>query len=262
METLHELPLILSCLAFLLILVGAAEAAFRLGRSSAPRTSGEVRDELGTLQAAVLGLLALLLGFTFSMAATRFEARRLLVVEESNAIGTSYLRTDALPEPSGHEVRALLRQYVDVRLAFDAGGDDPEHLRASDLKAERLQRAFWSRSMAEARSQPRSVPLGLLIAALNSVIDLHAAQLAATRALIPGGVVQLCLLVAAAALFMVGYAFGLARRRRPGSVVLLSFLVTAVIFVIADLDRPHAGMIRTTQQAMVLLRESLSRGSP
>src|SRR5262249_4243631 len=102
----------------LLVFLVAIELGFRFGRGAPSHHTEPGRSNLSTLQAAVLTLLALLLGFSFAMAQGRYDARRQLVVQESNAIGTTFLRTALLAEPERTELRALLRHYVDARLAF------------------------------------------------------------------------------------------------------------------------------------------------
>jgi hypothetical protein len=128
---------------------------------------------MSTIQAAVLGLLALLLGFTFSMAASRFEARKELVRDETNAIGTTYLRTQFLPEPYKSNAARLLRQYVDTRLELQQFSHIPESLADINVRTAHLQDQLWSEAVAVADRDPRSVPTGLFIQALNEVIDGH-----------------------------------------------------------------------------------------
>ena len=109
---------------FAAILAAVSEAGFRLGRKAQSKTAEKMKSQLEAIEGGILALLALLLGFTMSMAVTRFEVRKRLVLEEANAIGTSYLRTQLLPAPEGTEIANLLREYVMVRLQYaDAGGD-------------------------------------------------------------------------------------------------------------------------------------------
>ena len=100
------------------------EVGFRLGRWKRPKVDEDARSQIITIQGAMLGLLALLLGFTFSMAMSRFEVRKQQVLDESNAIGTTYLRAQLMPEPPRKEVSDLLRRYVEVRLQFYQAGID------------------------------------------------------------------------------------------------------------------------------------------
>src|SRR5271165_5450144 len=102
------------------ILIAASEAGFRLGRKAVSRSAENAKSQLGAVEGGILALLGLLLGFTMSMAVTRFEVRKQLVLDEANAIGTSYLRTRLVPDPEGTEIANLLREYVAVRLQYAA----------------------------------------------------------------------------------------------------------------------------------------------
>jgi hypothetical protein len=110
-------------LMFLTLLVAVSEAGFRLGRRSGKQTSGDTKSQISTVEPGILGVLGLLLGFTLSMAVTRFEVRTQLVLEEANAIGTAYLRTQLLPAAEGKEIADLLRAYTNVRVPPKDGGD-------------------------------------------------------------------------------------------------------------------------------------------
>src|SRR5262249_2384337 len=131
----------------------------------------------GTLLGASLALLGLLLGFTFSMAVTRFDARKQLILDESNALGTAYLRSDLVPGPARRQTAELLRRYVDVRVGFYEAGSDVERIRELTRQGQEMQRQLWSLAVAAAAKDPRSVPVGLYVQALNDVFDLEAKRL-------------------------------------------------------------------------------------
>ena len=101
---------------FVAALIVASDAGFRLGRKKRAKAGDRAKSELGAVEGGILALLGLLLGFTMSMAVARFEVRKQLVLEEANAIGTSYLRTRLLPAPESTEIAGLLREYVALRL--------------------------------------------------------------------------------------------------------------------------------------------------
>src|SRR5580698_3216354 len=123
----HGMWLIL-VVAFAAILIGATEAGFRLGRKAESRTAESAKSRLGVVEGGILAVLGLLLGFTMSMAVTRFEVRKQLVLDEANAIQTSYLRTRLLPAPDSTEIANLLREYVAVRLHYADVVDDFDRL--------------------------------------------------------------------------------------------------------------------------------------
>jgi hypothetical protein len=127
----------------LVLLLLAVEAGVRAGTRARAQRKGEGTADLGTIQGAVLGLLGLLLAFTYSLAAGRQDARRGLLVREANAIGTAYLRAGLLPEPRRGELRAILRQYVDSRIAPDDVVRDPVRLAEAVQRSERVLQTLW-----------------------------------------------------------------------------------------------------------------------
>jgi len=160
---------IIFVLLFALIL-GAVEIGFRLGRRVHPSKKEPTRSQYATIQAAVLGLLALLLGFTFSRSMSRYETRRQLVVGEANAIGTAFLRTRFLPEPQRTEITTLLRRYVDVLLSFYQAGIDPDKLRETNKETNQIQNTLWSHAVAAGEKDSRSSPVALFIDSLNDAL--------------------------------------------------------------------------------------------
>jgi hypothetical protein len=244
------------------LLTAATESGFRIGRRARPAAHGGWGSEVTTVQAAVLGLLALLLGFTFSMAVTRYDLRKQLVLEEANSIGTTYLRTRLLPPPHSAEAGNLLRQYVDARLAFYEAGMHPQRLREASRKTERLQAKLWSHAVAAGKIDRRAVTTGLFISSLNDLIDNHARRLAALENQVPASVFVLLYVAAIAAMALTGYGLGVGGQRNPLCTVTATILIASVVFLIADLDRPRRGLIRVSQQSMVRLQQSLQREAP
>ena len=259
MSGLHEGTLFV---ILMVLFLGASEAGLRLGRRLSPAGDHIVDlQELSTIQAAVLGLLGLLLGFTFSMAASRFEARKELLRDEVNAIGTAYLRTQLLQEPYKSNAARLLRQYVDTRLELQEAGHVPENLAGVNARTVRLQDQLWAEAVAAADRDTRSVMTGLFIQALNDMIDMHGKQLAALRNRIPFPIFVLLCLVAIAALAMTGYGCGVDRNRNFPLTLTMSLVIASVIWLIIDLHRPTQGLIAIDQQNVIELRESM-RAAP
>jgi thiamine monophosphate kinase len=151
----------------LAVILGASEVGRRFGIHSGVRGG----DNVSTLEGAVLGLLALMIGFTFAMALSRFEARRDAVLNEANAIGTTALRARLLPEPQRTEALKLLREYVKIRLDITQRPVSETELMAAIDRSNGLQEALWQQAMAVAAKDNRLVPTGLFIQALNEMID-------------------------------------------------------------------------------------------
>jgi hypothetical protein len=242
--------------AVLILVLLSIEGGFRLGQYGRGRSEKE--GPVGAMVGATLGLLAFFLAFTFGMAAERFDARRLIVLDEANAIGTTYLRAGILPERRD-EIRALLRDYVDVRLETVRSGNVAEGVRRS----ENIQDRLWAQAVALGTENPNSIVVGLFIQSLNEVIDLHTKRLtAAVRNRIPTVIWFALLVVAAIALATMGYHAGLAGTRRSFAVIAVAVTFSAVILLIADLDRPQEGALKVSQQALVDLRQSMNGSNP
>jgi hypothetical protein len=165
---LDELPLPWVYLLISLVALLAVELGFRLARTRLLRSPGEDQAPVGAIVGATLGLLAFLLAFTFGLAAARFDTRKGFVLEEANAIGTTYLRAALLPKSQRTEIRALLREYVDMRLQI-VQPDKAEH--ALRRSAE-LQDELWSHATAAAEQVPAPIA-ALFITSANELIDLH-----------------------------------------------------------------------------------------
>jgi hypothetical protein len=206
-----------------------------------------------------LGLLGFMLAFTFGIAGSRYDARRQAVLDEANLIGTTFLRAGLLPEGCGENIRNLLRNYVDVRLEVVRTGDLETALRRSG----ELQGRIWAETEAIARKHAESILVGLFIQSLNETIDLHETRVVMglyTR--IPLVLWGTLYLLAALAMIGVGYHAGLTSKIRSLSFLVLAITFSAVMFLVADLDRPREGMIRVSQQALIDLRDTMEELHP
>jgi hypothetical protein len=241
----YSLPTVF--LVGLAVVLAASEIGHRFGVRAAARGG----DDVSTLESAVLGLLALMIGFTFAMALARFEARRDAVLNEANAIGTTALRARLFPEPHRTESLKLLREYVKIRLdVTDDQVSRKEQVAAID-RSNVLQEALWQQAKAMAAKDSGMVPTGLFIQTLNEMIDNHGKRLAALRNRVPNIVLLSLFGIAAVAGGFTGYATGLDARRARLPVYLIGLLVSVVILLILDLDRPSSGFIKVSQQPMV-----------
>jgi hypothetical protein len=241
------LPLLLVFAIMLLALVAATEIGFRIGRRLHHSQKETARQETGALQASVLGLLALFLGFTYSASTSRFEERRLLTVKESNAIGTAYLRADLLPESEAAPVRDALRRYTDLRIA--AG---PEASR----DAEALATQVWATTVSHARQNPTPTA-ALGVAAVNDMIDAYGERQASLASRVPKQVFHLLGILALVALGLTGYSCGVIGYRGFGSTTVIAALVAAVIVLILDLHEPRQGLIRDNLEPLRQVRASM-----
>ena len=241
-------------------LVGAAvEGGYRLGRWRHARAEGEKEAPVGAMVGSILALFAFMLAFTFGLAATRFEARRQAVLDEANAVGTTYLRAQLLrDERQRAESVRLLREYVGVRLRGAREGEFEEAV----ARSEQLHDALWAEARKAAASDPTPVT-GLYIQSLNEMIDLHASRVhAAVRSRIPPSIWAALAALALLSMASVGYQAGLSVTRRSPAMLGLVLAFSGVLLLIADLDRPQGGLIAVSQQAMVDVEKSVGAGPP
>jgi hypothetical protein len=251
---LDRFPLWLLAGGTVVVLLLAVEGGYRLGGYRRRRSEQEHGAHVLALVTATLGLLALVLAFTFSLAANRFEARKQMVVDEANAIGTTYLRAGLLSGGRGENVRKLLRDYVDLRLLAARR----DHVEQAVQRSEELQRELWREAEAAAREQPGSAAVKLFIESLNRTIELHAMRVkVAIRSGVPSVLWEALFLMAILNLSAVGYHAGLIGTRRSPTIATVVVSLTIVLILIADLDRPQEGALQVSQQAMIDLRRRM-----
>jgi hypothetical protein len=224
-------------------------AATEVGRWLGFRAGDQGGDEVLTLQGACLGLLALMIAFTFAMALSRFEGRRDAVLQEANAVGTTALRARLLPEPHNTETLKLLREYVQIRLTQRV--PSPAEFDAAVASSNRIQQQLWQQAMAMAAKDSGIVRTGLFIQSLNELIDNHEKRMTAVRNRVPNVVLLALYGVAITAGAFSDYAGGLGVRSSRLPAYVMIFLNCAVIPLIQDLDRPSTGFITTSQQPVI-----------
>jgi hypothetical protein len=254
-----EWVIALGIIVFLLLTI---ELGYRMGDRVPSGLTESAKSPVLAISGAMFGLLALLLGFTFSMSLSRFDQRKQLVLQESNAIATAYLRAELLPEPEATAVAGLLHSYVDARLDFYNLRENQAQFADVIVRTQKLQDELWSHAGNVVRRGERPVTTGLFIEALNNVIDLHSARRAAMENHVPESVLVLLFLVATITALLVGYGCGLMKRRHFFSTTTMALLIALVIIVIVDLDRPRRGLILVGQDSMIRLRDSMKNDAP
>jgi hypothetical protein len=215
---------------------------------------GQIREDFNIIAAAALTLLGLTIGFTFSMATGRYDQRKNYEEEEANAIGTEYLRSDLLPPADGATVRALLRSYLDERIAFYETGDE-EALKQIDARTARVQGDLWSAILPPARADPSPV-MALVVSGMNDVLNSQGYTQSAFWYRIPTAAWVLMAAIAIGCNLLVGY--GSRAVAGGGKLLLILPLLIAVAFMlIADIDTPRHGIIRVRPQNLTSLADSL-----
>jgi hypothetical protein len=258
-EPLDAVPL-LPLLAFATALLSLAlEGGYRFGRWRKSHAADEREQPVGAMVASILGLVALVLGFTFSLVANRFDARRMGVLEEANAVGTAYLRTSFLPESEAGESARLLREYVATRIEAVR---TPSNLEQSIARSEALHMSLWHEANRATSRRPNSIAIGLYIQSLNQVIDLHATRLHALRSRMPLVLWLAMCFLSTLGMAAVGYQSALAATQRSPAMIALILAFTTVLYLIADLDRSQEGLLRVSQQPLYDLQRSMQGSSP
>jgi hypothetical protein len=247
---------------YLLLMVGlftglpaSCQIGYRLGRHAAARKDEGEKSHAAAWQAALLGLTALLIGFTFSMAQERYTARKQIVLNEANEIGTTYLRTHLLDDVRGEELRALLRGYVDTRLAIAEARLDRGQIETFLRQSSELQGRIWERVAAAGRAD-HSPTTVLLIQSANGMIDAGEEHLAALENPLPHTVFIVLVLVTAVAMVAVGYGCGLDSRMRALGMFVAPVLLAAVIGLVFDLAHPRMGIIVVRDPVLTRLKQS------
>jgi hypothetical protein len=251
MSRLINFPTVLSALAFLVLwLSGRIGASFRTKKQELDGAAGA---DPSLILGATLTLLGLIIGFTFSMAISRYEQRKNYEEAEANAIGTEYVRADLLPAADAQRVRALLANYTDQRLLFyEVSGGQLPRVNADTAQ---LQTELWSAVVGPAASQPTPVT-ALVVSGMNDVLNSQGYTQAAWWNRIPVSAWILMVAIAVCCNLLIGYSV---RRTGAESVVFtaLTLVVSISFFLIADIDSPRGGLIRVRPQNLVSLSQSL-----
>jgi len=229
---------------------GAAFLGDVLRRTIRPLKKDE-RDDFDTVLAASLTLLALIIGFSFSMAVSRYDQRKNYEEAEANAIGTQYLRADLLPAEEAAKVRQFLKMYTDQRINFYLGSSRTHQ--ATDLDPAKVQDELWSAVVHAAAVQPNPI-LALTVSGMNDVFNTQADTRAAWLNRIPTAAWALMVLIAIFSNLLLGY-----RDRSSGSLALLVLPVIASIafFLIADIDSPYLGAISVVPHNLISTSEAM-----
>lgn len=214
----------------------------------------DLRDDFGFVLAGMLTLLALLIGFSFSMAVGRYDLRKTFEEAEANAIGTEYVRADLLPAADAAKIRALLKTYLEQRVLFYAAHAEEEFQQIS-VRTQQLQNELWSAVRIPATQQPTPV-VALAVAAMNDVLNAQGYTQAAYWNRIPTAAWILLALIAIGCSLLIGYG---ARSAQAGSRLLpiLPLGASIAFMLIADLDAPRHGIIRVKPQNLISLADSL-----
>jgi len=228
------------------------ELGWRLGRGRKAKDEEGARAGLGAVEGAVFALMGLLVAFTFSGAATRFDARRQLIVQEANAIGTAWLRLDLLPTAAQPELRDFFRRYLDSRLAAYRQIPDMDAVRTEIARANALQGRIWTQATRACREAANPLT-AQVIPALNEMFDIAALHDAVAQIHPPTIIFAMLGVLALMSSLLAGYAMAGGRSRSWIHVVGFALILATTVYVIFDLEFPRLGLVRIDSFDRILL---------
>jgi hypothetical protein len=252
MNHLTQYPLLVLVLSFISLWLSA-----RIGWSFRKRQGtldAELREDFGFILAATLTLLGLIIGFSFSMATSRYDQRKNYEEAEANAIGTEFVRANLLPDADAARVRERLRKYLNERILFYQAYGEQE-LQQINARTAQLQAELWSAVCAPAAAKPTQI-VALVVSGMNDVLNAQGYTQAGYWNQIPTGAWGLMAAIAIGCNLLVGYG---SRSARAGSKLLpiLPLIVSIAFMFIADIDSPRHGIILVRPQNLISLAESL-----
>jgi hypothetical protein len=262
-ELLYDIDGTLIIGVLFVLMFTAIEAGYRFGIRRKNSATEVTRDHLSAIQASILGLMGLLLAFTFSLSVQRFDTRSDAAIDEANAIGTAYLRTQLLPPALRNDVQALLRDYVDLRVqASEISMVRKGEWEALQVKAAVSHAALWDYARRAAELNPNPVISGLFIQALNEMIDSYGRNVAQVSRQVPQPVLILLFGTLLVAGGVVGLTAGASGQRPSLASFAMITLILGLTFVILDLDRPQRGRITVSNQSLLDLQASVKAPVP
>jgi len=252
LANLLNAPLLVFVITFVLLWL-AALLGGKLNAWRNKRLGEDARTDFGVVQAATLTLLGLIIGFSFSMATGRYDARKNFEEAEANAIGTEYVRADLLPAEERGQVRGLLRQYTDLRIRFYKTSDEGD-LQKIDAETAQIGNQLWAAASKPAVAQPTPVA-ALAVAGMNDVLNSEGYTQASWWNRIPLAAWGLMFGIALFCNVLLGFG---ARKMEPKLFMVLPLVVAISFFLIADIDSPRGGVIRVHPQNLESLRVGLN----
>ena len=233
--------LLVAAIIFILIII-CYMTGHHIRLNGLKKNPDKVGAELGAINGTLLGLLGLLLAFTFSMASARFDTRRQVIVEEANDIGTVILRTDIYPDSVRQLLRNNLKEYVEARLDFYQAGMNQQKIIESSMKTDSIIKKLWSVTASYAKQDNITTRTAEMIPALNAMIDITTTRRAAGEATIPDSIMYFLFILCASSSFLLGYD----NKNKIDRIVVmgLAIMLSATVFTIIDLDRPRSGLIK------------------
>lgn len=242
------------------VIVGATVVGHLIGRSTRA-SSEDVREPFAVIQAALIGFMGLVLAFGISLAVGRYEARRAAVVDEANAIGTTYLRAQTLAEPVRTESLALLQRFAAISIEVSRTVPGSSAQQDAVAASGEVERRLWELAGRALDDAPTASAPRLYVESLNETFDAQSTRVYGLLNRVPTAV--LVLEVAGAAIALAALALHLAALGRGVRTVLVAAVVVALTLLVTfDLDRPTRGLIRVPDEPLTHVRNSMTLPTP
>jgi hypothetical protein len=256
---IDALPIWIIFLVTAALVVLSVESGFRLGNKVRSRSSEERESPVSAIAGAILGLLAFMLAFTFSIASERYDTKKGLVREEANVLRTAWERSDFLQDAAREKTKALLREYLDNRIAF-VQSSSPDKAATSIRDATRIQHEIWASGVLSAKTDPfMNSDIGAMyLESINQMADVHALRVnQGLQARVPSGIWFVLYALLILGMIAVGYQTAIAESRRSRVTVVLALSFSLVIALIAALDHPMNRFISVPQTPLVNLQSEM-----
>ena len=213
-------------------------------------------EVIGSIVASLLGLLALLLSFTFNMASTRYDSRRLVILEEANTIRTAILRLDMYPDSIKNQIKPDIKEYLESRIYYYTSVVDTFDIDKSTRKAAKIHHQIWKKVIHDSKNEASFLRSQQMIPALNDMINIVSKRDAVKNATVPNPVYWLLFVIILSASFTIGYS-NIGKQKNHFLAIIFSITIMLTVYLILNLDRPRRGItnINNTEQKVIDLRE-------
>ncbi len=240
-SAIDTLPAYVIAISLFILVLASFFAGVRIRRNVIKKHPELAKDDFGSISSSLLGLLALLLAFTFGMANSRFDDRRNLAIQEANAIGTAVLRADVFPDSMKNILKIQLEEYLEARIAFNGSGMEIDKMVKYFYLADGISTKIWKSVAEYAKTNPETTRTSEIIPALNDMIDITTSRRAAGEANIPASIQFLLIVLCVCSTFLMGYE----RKNKIDRLVVVGFslMLAFTVFTIIDMDRPRSGLV-------------------
>jgi CDP-diglyceride synthetase len=254
---MESIPVLIIFLVTIALIVVSIELGYKMGTAARKRSLSEKTLPVSTIAGSILGMLGFILAFTFSIVANRFDAKKTLVREEANAIGTAWLRSQLLPDAEHIIASKLYKEYLDIRLNAGKPFDEDE-VPALLKRSTQIQRSLWHMALVNAKRDLNSDAGALYFESVNKVIDIHALRVSkGLQARLPWAIWVVFYALTILGMLSIGYETAMASAERTWAIIVLSLSFSFVIILIALMDRSQSKIIPVSQQPLIDVRASM-----